>query len=68
MMYKRYMVFDWSDYDNVGPFDCVYGSFDSIDKAKDFSSSLGDRYESNSCVFDRVEGKVIANYENEEKD
>lgn len=60
MSYKRYMVFAWTEYDNVPPFHCIEGSFDDLDEAKKFAESLIDidDPDGGSCVFDRVEGRV----------
>jgi hypothetical protein len=65
--YKRYMIFTWSEYDNVAPFDAVYDSFDSVDNAKqcidcDECSWIfkKDEYGNNLfCIFDRFKGVMI---------
>lgn len=61
-MYQRYMVFEWTTYDNVEPFQCIAGSFDNLDQAKTLSDSLKDKEDPDlgqSCVFDRLKGKII---------
>jgi hypothetical protein len=55
-IYKRYMVFTWDDYDNPSPFDCVVGSFDDIESAKDLFIK---RKDFGKCIFDRIEGIII---------
>ena len=56
MAYQRYMVFTWTEYDNVSPFECVHGSYDDLDKAKAKAKELKEDEEDYSCVFDRVKG------------
>ena len=61
-MYRRYMVFEWTTYDNVEPFQCISDSFDRLDDAKKLAESLKDLEDPDcgqSCVFDRIEGKRI---------
>jgi hypothetical protein len=61
-MYRRYMVFEWTTYDNAEPFDCVSGSFDSLERARALSESLKDYDDPDcgkSCVFDRVKGELV---------
>jgi hypothetical protein len=63
--YKRYMVFTWSEYDNVAPFQCVADSFDSVEDAKYFLESSDYVFHTIEdgtplfCIFDRVEGVMI---------
>lgn len=65
--YKRYMIFTWSEYDNVSPFDAFYGDFDSLDDAKECVSSKENEWifrkddDDNSlfCIFDRFKGEII---------
>ena len=55
-------MFEWTTYDNVEPFQCVHGSDDNPKKAKEVAGSLkdsGDPDCGQSCVFDRIEGKII---------
>lgn len=61
-MYRRYMVFEWTTYDNPEPFQCVAGSFDKLGDAMKLSESLKDLEHPDwgqSCVFDRIEGKIV---------
>ena len=61
-MYKRYKVFEWTTYDNVEPFQCIAGSFDKLEDARQMAESLKDLEDPDcgqSCVFDRIEGKRI---------
>jgi hypothetical protein len=58
-MYKQFMVFEWTTYDNVEPFECVAGSFDKIEDARKLAEQLKDKDDPDcgqSCVFDRVNG------------
>lgn len=65
--YKRYMIFTWSEYDNVKPFDTVYDSFDGVDDAKKCIESeenswifTKDENDKNLfCIFDRFKGVMI---------
>jgi hypothetical protein len=54
--YMRYMVFEWSEYDNVAPFECCRNSFDNLEEAKSYLNSIDDE---GKCIFDRVEGIFI---------
>lgn len=59
--YKRYMVFEWDVYDNPAPFRCVDGSFSDPEAAKKSAELIHAKNAdySNSCVFDRIEGRII---------
>ena len=57
-MYKRYMIFSWSDFDNVSPFECIDGHTDSLSDAKVMYSSILTN-DGRACIFDRVDGLVI---------
>ena len=65
--YKRYMVFTWSEYDNVKPFDTVYDSFDSVDDAKKCTEGEEESWifrkdeegENLFCIFDRFKGVMV---------
>ena len=60
--YGRYMVFTWSEYDNVEPFECMEDSFDTEDDAKDCAAAQGSVSEDGTklyCVFDRVGGVFL---------
>ncbi len=59
MAYQRYMVFTWTDYDNVSPFECVDSSYDNLDTAKAKAKKLKEDEGDYSCVFDRVKGVRI---------
>lgn len=62
LKYKRYMVFTWTEYDNVKPFSNVSDSFDDIDEARKEALLLGeycDDGEALFCIFDRIEGVMI---------
>lgn len=62
-MYRRYIVFEWTTYDNPSPFECVSGSFDKLGDAMKLSESLKDLEDPDcgqSCVFDRIEGKIVS--------
>lgn len=63
--FKRFIVFQWADFDPPPPFDCIIGSFDEepeaacffydqVKKDKDLAPP-----ETNFCVFDCDERKVI---------
>lgn len=62
MEYERYMVFKWSEYDNVSPFECLDRSFSDIGEAKQYTLENGecddDGYEL-YCIFDRIDGVMI---------
>ena len=58
MKYKRYMVFEWDEYDNVAPFDCVKSTHSNKEEAvSEFNTVRRRSY--GCCVFDRVEGVII---------
>lgn len=61
-MYKRYMVFTYSEYDNVSPFECVDSSFDNAKEAIRQAEHVG-RYSEDGmklyCIFDRVDGVFL---------
>lgn len=60
--YKRFMVFVWSEYDNVAPFNCVQDSFDSIEDAMTLAFLAGGFDEESNplfCIFDRQEGVIV---------
>ena len=59
MKYERYMVFIYGDYDNVSPFDCMKGSFDSCNEATEFALELIEDMPDSYIIFDRVEGVVL---------
>ena len=59
-MYKRFMIFEWSDYDNTAPLSCVESSFLLKNVALHYAKKM--KHENdylNYCVFDRSEGIVI---------
>lgn len=60
-IYKRYMVFEWSEYDNAAPFHHCIDSFDNLDDAKELSQTCDDF---GKCIFDRIDGLFV--YSNEE--
>lgn len=57
-MYKRFIVFNWPDFDPPSPFDCVMDSFDDEIEALEFMRKQIEEDESegppylNYCVFD----------------
>lgn len=61
-IYKRFMVFTWTTYENTEPFFCVHDSFDDKNEAINTANSIG-KYEEDGeklfCVFDRVDGVFI---------
>jgi len=60
--YNRYMVFTWSEYDNVSPFECVEETFSEKDQAIKYAHQRGNKEEDGTLlytVFDRVEGKHL---------
>ena len=59
--YKRFMVFSWSDYDNVDPFGCVNGDYDSKREAK----KALDKGSYGRCIFDRLTRDFVI-YEEED--
>ena len=59
MAYQRYMVFYWTEYDNVPPFQCIDSSYDDLDEAKAKAKKLKEDDDDGSCVFDRVKGVII---------
>lgn len=62
MKYKRFMVFVWSEYDNVSPFQCYVDSFDLIEDARCcalLTSEYDDEGKALFCIFDRQEGVVV---------
>lgn len=62
-MYRRYMVFGYTTYDNEEPFQCVRGTFDDLEVALKVAESLKDKEDpecSRSCVFDRIAGEMIS--------
>ena len=61
-MYKRYMVFIWTLYDNVEPFQCIAGHADNLSEAeKILDDMIGDVDEDGpfGCIFDRINGIVV---------
>tara|TARA_R110000796_G_C14523774_1_gene431148 strand:+ start:935 stop:1120 length:186 start_codon:yes stop_codon:yes gene_type:complete len=61
-MFKRFMVFEYTTYYNVEPFDCVVASYDDKLMAKAHAERLKDKDDPNygkSCVFDRVNGCLV---------
>ncbi len=59
-MFKRYMVFEWSGYDNPDPFDCVRDSFDSLTDAMKAKTEYDkEALGHESCIFDRIEGVFV---------
>jgi hypothetical protein len=58
MGYKRYMIFEWSDYDNPSPFDCVVASFDDVQEARNYIEDFIS-HPLNILIFDRIEGKSV---------
>ena len=56
--YRRYMVFQWSNYDNVGPFSCIVGDYDFSEDAVIFAKSFHNENTNNVAVFDRIEGVI----------
>lgn len=72
--YNRYMVFKWTQYDNVDPFGCVQFSSDDLEEAKaaeyealggddQIDSDTGEPFYS-ACIFDRIEGVFIESKNN----
>jgi len=61
-MFKRFMVFEYTTYDNAEPFDCVVASYDDKLMAKARAEKLKDKEDPDlgkSCVFDRVDGVLV---------
>ena len=61
-MYRRFMVFEYTTYDNAEPFDCVVASYDDELMAKEHAERLKDKEDPDcgkSCVFDRVNGSLV---------
>lgn len=61
-MYKRYMVFSWTTYDNVEPFQCIDFDTDNLEeakKARDVAIECADEDGPLACIFDRIEGERI---------
>jgi len=58
--YKRYMVFSWTEYDNVVFSECIKDSFDDLKAARDYILANCEFSEDETplfCIFDRVECK-----------
>ena len=61
--YKRYMIFTWSDYDNVSPFSCFDSDYDDYAGARmKFEMLKNDEFEQNACIFDRIEGVILKKF------
>jgi hypothetical protein len=55
--FKRFIVFTWSEYDNVSPLDCIDDSFDSSEQAVDHINRNVDSY--GYAIFDCEKMRVI---------
>ena len=60
--FKRYMIFEWDEYDNADPFNCIVESFDNLEDATDLFKR---RKVYGKCIFDRVDGCVVLEEEPE---
>lgn len=62
MITKRYMVFEWSEYDNPAPFDCLSRTFDDDKEAVEYATKTGEKDDNGNklyCVFDRITGNFL---------
>ena len=62
MKYKRYMVFTWSEVDNVSPFECIDFDDDDLDRARAYVLRNCERGRNGNdlfCIFDRIEGCMV---------
>jgi len=69
VMYKRFIVFNWPDFDPSPPFDCIMDSFEDEPTASCFYFDAIEKDkrcgppESNFCIFDCDERKIINRYD-----
>jgi len=55
--YKRYMVFQWDEYDNTSPFSCCVDSFNDLESAEKLFNEIQNW--DGKCIFDRIEGIMV---------